>query len=263
MFSFQCKLTRSRYLILSRSLWALNQHFCCTMLSLETFCVEFSQAWCTYWVVPLYLHRESPNQAETTGEETEDIDKVAETESNLHAAAANSGSDSAPPAHSTLAQDSLVHGDSRLAGGHSPTSYDCNISPYVKTSAKTITRALLRSSRIRRKVTVEDLFSPAKDKKEAEEKDLPSHSSSGQEELGTSKKDTSLLGYDAQWCWVESQDDVTFLWFSSSGATLKLFWTVIFQGWSSFNALWYTPDPTKKKKLLLVFVCLLWIQTIR
>lgn len=159
----------------------------------------------------LCLHRESPNPTDTTGEETEDNDKVPETESNLHAAAECSGSESAPPTHSTPTQDSPHTGDSRLAGGHSPTSDDCNVSPYIKTNAKTITRALLRSSRIRRKVTVEQLFSPAKDEKEAERKDPLSQNSSGKEELGTSEKDASLLAYDAQWCWVESQDDVTFL----------------------------------------------------
>lgn len=32
-----------------------------------------------------------------------------------------------------------------------------------------------------------------------------------EEEENTSNRETVLLGYDAQWCWVESQDDVTFL----------------------------------------------------
>lgn len=161
----------------------------------------------------LCLHRESPNQTESASEETDDVDKVTETESNLQAAAAaaaaDSGYDKAPPTHGSPAQDSLVRGD--LAGGHSPTSDDCSISPYIRTGAKTITRALLRSSRFRRKVTVEELVPSAQDEKEAEQKDRPSCNSAGKEEAGSSRKDGSLLGYDAQWCWVESQDDVTFL----------------------------------------------------
>lgn len=156
----------------------------------------------------LHLHRESPNQTEATGEETEDIEKVIETDSNLQAAAAaNSGSDSPPLTHNTSTRDSAV---SILLGGPPSTAGDCNIAPYIKTNAKTITRALLRSSRIRRKVTVEELFSPDKNETESKHKDPQSDKFSGEEVLGTNK-DTSLLGYDAQWCWVESQDDVTFL----------------------------------------------------
>lgn len=206
--------------------WALNQMCCCTALSLGTpipLHVEFRvRLQVQTEQVLLYLHRESPNPTDVTGEETEDNDKLQETESNLPAAAENCGSESAPPTHSTPAQDSPDTGDSRLACGHSPTD-DCTVSPYIKTNAKTITRALLRSSRVRRKLTVEQLFSPAKDEKEAERKDPPSHNSSGKEELRTCEKDASLLAYDAQWCWVESQDDVTFLWFGDSGATLKRF----------------------------------------
>lgn len=162
------------------------------------------------WLL-LYLHRESPNRTETTSEDTEDHDKLLESEPSLHAAAEHSSSDCAPPPPGSPVQDSTGPGDSRLAGAHSPAADDYNVSPYIKTNAKTITRALLRSSRIRRKVTVEDLFFPANDLEETEQKGPPSRNCSGKEKGGTREGDTSLLGYDAQWCWVESQDDVTFL----------------------------------------------------
>lgn len=53
---------------------------------------------------------------------------------------------------------------------------------------------------------MEELFPAATTEKEAKQEDPPGHTSPGQEEVGS-----SLLGYDTQWCWVESQDDVTFL----------------------------------------------------
>lgn len=79
----------------------------------------------------------------------------------------------------------------------------------ISSGGDTITRALLRSSRGRRDVKVDDTF--------------PLHKTSGEMKRNGESQDSTrntdtvenngavLLGYDAQWCWVESQDDVTFL----------------------------------------------------
>lgn len=73
----------------------------------------------------------------------------------------------------------------------------------ISSGGDTIRRALLRSSRGRRDVKVDDMF--------------PLHKTPDESQDSTRNTDTVedngavLLGYDAQWCWVESQDDVTFL----------------------------------------------------
>ncbi|XP_059201013.1 leucine rich adaptor protein 1-like [Centropristis striata] len=90
----------------------------------------------------------------------------------------------------------------------------------MKTSADPIRRALLRSSRARREVKADNGgFSLNKQSVETEQQTQESFRASQnntveeeeeEEESGTNKE-MALLGYDAQWCWVESQDDVTFL----------------------------------------------------
>lgn len=178
-----------------------------------------------------FFRRESPNQIETTSEEAEDhlpqtdqeesSCKISDTLGPQSAEASCSSPftpncESTPPTHSPPGQDSAAPADS-LVSGHSPESLpeDYDISPYIKTSAKTIRGALLRSSRVRRKVRVDDIFAPAKHSDE-KEGGQPSHEVAGS--YGSSKKvesepggEMNLLGYDAQWRWVESQDDVTFL----------------------------------------------------
>lgn len=81
-----------------------------------------------------------------------------------------------------------------------------------------IRRALLRSSRARREVKVGNGCSAPT--KQSEEKQTEHHTQESsrasqnnmmQKEESAPKKETGLLGYDAQWCWVESQDDVTFV----------------------------------------------------
>lgn len=79
----------------------------------------------------------------------------------------------------------------------------------------TIKRALLRSSRVRRDIKAENIFAPTKylDQTEREQQTQESFRSSNsvEKEETAFTQETVLLGYDAQWCWVESQDDVTFL----------------------------------------------------
>ncbi|XP_030258543.1 leucine rich adaptor protein 1-like isoform X2 [Sparus aurata] len=81
-----------------------------------------------------------------------------------------------------------------------------------------IRRALLRSSRARREVKVGNGCSAPT--KQSEEKQTEHHTQESsrasqnnmmQKEESAPNKETGLLGYDAQWCWVESQDDVTFV----------------------------------------------------
>lgn len=79
----------------------------------------------------------------------------------------------------------------------------------VRASGDTIKRALLRSSRARRHVGVEDVF-PLHNLPD----DMKTHDESQDSTRNCEAADTNeavLLGYDAQWCWVESQDDVMFL----------------------------------------------------
>lgn len=70
----------------------------------------------------------------------------------------------------------------------------------------TIRRALLRSSRGGREVKVDDMFPLQKGEKRDDESQDSTRNTDTVENNGA-----VLLGYDAQWCWVESQDDVTFL----------------------------------------------------
>lgn len=86
----------------------------------------------------------------------------------------------------------------------------------IKAGAATIRRALLRSNRTRREVDTGS-FSLNKQSGEIEtehktqESFRASQNNTMEEEEREPNRETSLLGYDAQWCWVESQDDVTFL----------------------------------------------------
>lgn len=75
----------------------------------------------------------------------------------------------------------------------------------VNTTAGTITRALLRSRKSR------------KEKKDTSvthtnSTDSPNNYKTKEEERIPTRED-ALLVYDTQWCWMESKDDVTYLWF--------------------------------------------------
>nr|XP_020507816.1 leucine rich adaptor protein 1-like [Labrus bergylta] len=99
-------------------------------------------------------------------------------------------------------------------------SQDSNITPLkdIKSRGDTIRRALLRSSRVRKEVRADSgIFSSTKQSEETQTEQQPQQSSRDHQnnvtktEESEPNKETMLLGYDAQWCWVESQDDVTFL----------------------------------------------------
>ncbi|XP_029309836.1 leucine rich adaptor protein 1-like [Cottoperca gobio] len=88
----------------------------------------------------------------------------------------------------------------------------------IKTGADAIRRALLRSNRAKREVKADNgIFSLTKQSGETptehqtQETFRASQNSTIEEEESAPNRETALLGYDAQWCWVESQDDVTFL----------------------------------------------------
>lgn len=96
-----------------------------------------------------------------------------------------------------------------------PDDLDVTPMQYIKTSAKTIRRALLRSSRARREVKVDSIFAFAKQSEETQREDQTQESlrssNTMEKEESAPNRETTLPGYDAQWCWAESQDDVTFL----------------------------------------------------
>ena len=90
--------------------------------------------------------------------------------------------------------------------------------------ACTIRRALLRSRKARKEVKA-DISGFTQESGEIQTEHSPpqesfraSQNEVMEEQESASTADTVLLGYDAQWCWVESQDDVTFLWLSVTEA---------------------------------------------
>lgn len=92
---------------------------------------------------------------------------------------------------------------------HHLVTFSCASSGPANASFDTIKRAPFRSSRGRRDVKVDDMFplhqTPGEMKRSDESQD-------GIGNTDTAENDGAvLLGYDAQWCWVESSDDVTFL----------------------------------------------------
>ncbi|XP_040911324.1 leucine rich adaptor protein 1-like [Toxotes jaculatrix] len=96
---------------------------------------------------------------------------------------------------------------------------DLDAGPFrdIKAGAATIRRALLRSSRARKAVDTGS-FTLTQELRETQTKhSLPQETFKApqdkmmEDEEGALNREKALLGYDAQWCWVESQDDVTFL----------------------------------------------------
>ncbi|XP_056246493.1 leucine rich adaptor protein 1-like isoform X1 [Seriola aureovittata] len=94
---------------------------------------------------------------------------------------------------------------------------DLDMDPFEDVKAGTIRRALLRSNRPRNKVDTGSLTLAQESGETQTEDSLPqesfdaSQSKMMEEESSPPDGEKLLLGYDAQWCWVESQDDVTFL----------------------------------------------------
>lgn len=90
---------------------------------------------------------------------------------------------------------------------------DLDLDPLQDMKAGTIRRALLRSTRSRKKVDSGNFTDPQESR---EGVGLPQESfvasqSKMMEEESEPVSEKLLPGYDTQWCWVESQDDVTFL----------------------------------------------------
>ncbi|XP_031149126.1 leucine rich adaptor protein 1-like isoform X1 [Sander lucioperca] len=97
---------------------------------------------------------------------------------------------------------------------------DSGVAPLkdIKYGADSIRRALFRSNRARREVKADNgSFSLTTQSGETltehqtQETFRSSQNNKMVEEESVHNRETALLGYDAQWCWVESQDDVTFL----------------------------------------------------
>lgn len=92
---------------------------------------------------------------------------------------------------------------------------DLDVAPLQDTKGA-IRRALLRSNR--REVKADNgscslTKQPGETQTEhqTQESFRASQNNMTEDEESAPDKETALLGYDAQWCWVESQDDVTFL----------------------------------------------------
>uniref|UniRef100_A0A3P8UBU6 Leucine rich adaptor protein 1 n=1 Tax=Amphiprion percula TaxID=161767 RepID=A0A3P8UBU6_AMPPE len=81
---------------------------------------------------------------------------------------------------------------------------------HIKGGANTIRRALQRSTKRKPKVDAAT-FAFTQRSEETIHQAEKDFSQSNKEEESAASKEKALLGYDAQWCWVESQDDVTFL----------------------------------------------------
>lgn len=97
---------------------------------------------------------------------------------------------------------------------------ESDLSPFqgIKAGADTIRRALLRSSRARREVKADTgsfaltkLLGEKQTEQKTQERLRASQNNTAEEKESAPNRETVLLGYDAQWRWVESQDDVTFL----------------------------------------------------
>lgn len=181
-------------------------------------------------------HRESLSQTqdltETTGEESEDHRPHADHDHSNHTSYFDMLSpesiEARPPrpltsnfgsSHSTHGR----HGQASTSPANSLVSAtlpksqpgDSDVTPLqdIETGADIIRRALLRSSRARREVKVENTFALTKQSDETERETQEGFRSSNtlEKEESVPNQETLLLNYDAQWCWVESQDDVTFL----------------------------------------------------
>lgn len=160
-------------------------------------------------------HREnlSPtlDLTETTGEESEDHPPhTNHGDARYFDMGSNKSSGAGPPSASSSV--SSAHGKHGQASSSSPANgWGCDGVPSlgIRTGGDTIKRALLRSQRDRKELKV---VSALTDTSHQTPKSFrASQNNSMEKEENGPDKETHLLGYDAQWCWVESQDDVTFL----------------------------------------------------
>lgn len=174
-------------------------------------------------------HRESlsPTQGltETAGEESEDHLPLTDHGDSNHNMLSPESTKTRPPSLST----STFEGRHDQASS-SPASglvianllmsqpRDSDVAPLqdIKSGADTIRRALLRSNRARRAVKVDNDAEQsegtrAETEVQTQETFRASQNNTMEKEESAPNIETNLLGYDTQWCWVESQDDVTFL----------------------------------------------------
>ncbi|XP_076601149.1 uncharacterized protein LOC143329227 [Chaetodon auriga] len=168
----------------------------------------------------------SPTQdlSETAGEESEDHPPLTD-----HNILSPESTEASPPSLSTSMLEGR-HGQASsspakgLVIANLPMSHSrhSDVAPLqrIKSSPDTIRKALLRSNRARREVKVDNgSFALTKQPEETQtETEVQTQESFRASQNNLMEKDESapniesnLLGYDAQWCWVESQDDVTFL----------------------------------------------------
>lgn len=130
---------------------------------------------------------------------SDDSGSVAETEARPHHLVTLSCTSSGPA--SSCFSDASPQ--SQPVNSNEPTLFG------TRSGGDTIRRALLRSNRGRREVKVDEMFALQKTPAEMKRDEEPQDSAGNTDTVDNNGAD--LLGYDAQWCWVESQDDVTFL----------------------------------------------------
>ncbi|KAI9541649.1 hypothetical protein NQZ68_028155 [Dissostichus eleginoides] len=85
----------------------------------------------------------------------------------------------------------------------------------LKAGTDIVRKALLRSSRAKKDMRADSgscsLTEQSQTDHQAQESPRTSLNNTMEEEETAPNRETALLGYDAQWCWVESLDDVMFL----------------------------------------------------
>ncbi|KAK5859582.1 hypothetical protein PBY51_021131 [Eleginops maclovinus] len=105
--------------------------------------------------------------------------------------------------------------ESTEARHSSPSTSEFESQPQnLKAGADIIRRALHRSSRARRDMRADSGSFSITEQSQTDQQtqEHPRTSQNTMEEKKTApNRETALLGYDAQWCWVESLDDVMFL----------------------------------------------------
>ncbi|XP_070775817.1 leucine rich adaptor protein 1-like [Enoplosus armatus] len=183
--------------------------------------------------------RESPSPTqdltETTGEESENHPPHCDHDDSNHKTYSDMLSPESTEARPLSPSTSKFEVSRSTHGGHGQASCSpanaldsaslpksqprySNVAPSqdIKAGADTIRRALLRSSRARPEVRADSFAlteqsGETRTELQTQESIRASLNNMMEEEESAPNRETGLLGYDAQWFWVESQDDVTFL----------------------------------------------------
>nr|XP_020474032.1 leucine rich adaptor protein 1-like [Monopterus albus] len=153
---------------------------------------------------------------ETTGEESEDQLPHTDDAKSDHKSCFNTLTLKSTEARPPSASSSNSEASHSMHARHSD-SVDARVQESqpqdMDGSVSIIRRALFRSSRARREVKADaGSFNVTKQSEKTKNQSFKDpQKSTVDENESTSSGEKVLLGYDAQWCWVESQDDVLFV----------------------------------------------------